>query len=41
MWEKVTGEEGLRREAELEQTFWKDVIDGGATCCKNNDTVRG
>jgi hypothetical protein len=31
MWEKVTNEEGLRREAELKQTFWKSMIDGGAT----------
>jgi hypothetical protein len=34
MWEKVTDEEGLRREAELEQTFWKSMIDGGATTSK-------
>ena len=34
MWEKVTNEEGLRREAELEQTFWKSMIDGGATTSK-------
>ena len=31
MWEKVTNEEGLRQEAELKQTFWKSMIDGGAT----------
>ncbi|PMD53669.1 uncharacterized protein K444DRAFT_571192 [Hyaloscypha bicolor E] len=34
MWEKVTIEEGLRREAELEQTYWKDLIDGGATVAR-------
>jgi LPS O-antigen subunit length determinant protein (WzzB/FepE family) len=34
MWEKVTNEEGSRREAELEQTFWKSMIDGGATISK-------
>ena len=34
MWEKVTIKEGLRREAELEQTYWKDLIDGGATVAR-------
>ena len=31
MWERVTEGEGLRREAELKQVFWKDMIDGGLT----------
>lgn len=31
MWERVTAEEGSRREAELKQVFWKDMIDGGST----------
>src|SRR3984885_8811282 len=31
MWEKVTEDEGLRREAELKQVFWKDMIDSGLT----------
>ncbi|KAG0649196.1 GTP-binding A [Hyphodiscus hymeniophilus] len=31
MWEKVTEEEGSMREAELKQTFWKDMIRGGST----------
>lgn len=30
MWEKVTDEEGLRREGDLKTLFWKDMIDGGA-----------
>jgi len=30
MWERVTEEEGSRREAELKQVFWKDMIDGGS-----------
>jgi len=30
MWERVTEEEGARREAELKQVFWKDMIDGGS-----------
>jgi hypothetical protein len=31
MWEKVSEGEGLRREEELKQNFWKDMIDGGST----------
>jgi len=31
MWELVPAGEGWRREAELKQDFWKDMIDGGAT----------
>lgn len=31
MWEKVTEEEGSRREADLKQNFWKDMIDNGST----------
>jgi len=34
MWEKVTDEEGLRREAELKQDFWKDMIDNGSTVAR-------
>ena len=30
MWERVTEREGLSREAELKQSFWKDMIDGGS-----------
>jgi protein-arginine kinase activator protein McsA len=31
MWEKVAEEEGLRRETELKQSFWKDMIECGST----------
>jgi hypothetical protein len=31
MWEKVTEEAGTRREEELKQKFWKDMIDCGST----------
>lgn len=31
MWEKVTDKEGLRREAELKNIFWKDMLDKGST----------
>lgn len=31
MWEKVTKEEGTRREEELKQKFWKDMIYCGST----------
>jgi hypothetical protein len=34
MWEKVTNEEGLRREAELKQVFWKDMIGRGSTVAR-------
>jgi len=30
MWEKVTEDDGARREAELRKTFWKDMIDSGS-----------
>lgn len=30
MWEKVAEEEGFRREAELKDDFWKDMIVGGS-----------
>ena len=30
MWEKVTTEEGSRREEELKTVFWKDMIAGGS-----------
>lgn len=31
MWERVTEEEGLRRESELENVFWKDMIESGSS----------
>jgi hypothetical protein len=31
MWEKVTEEEGTRREEELKQVFWKEMIASGST----------
>lgn len=31
MWEKVTEEEGTRREQELKQVFWKEMIASGST----------
>jgi len=34
MWERVTEEEGSRREAELAQLFWKDMIDCGSTIAR-------
>lgn len=34
MWEKVAIEEGLRREAQLKQEYWNDLIGGGATAAR-------
>jgi hypothetical protein len=34
MWERVTEGEGLSREADLKQSFWKDMIDGGSTAAR-------
>jgi hypothetical protein len=31
MWGKVAKEDGLRRETELKQSFWKDMIESGST----------
>lgn len=31
MWENVSGEEGTRREEELKQKFWKEMIEYGST----------
>jgi len=34
MWENLTIEEGSRREADLRQNFWNDLISGGATIAR-------
>jgi hypothetical protein len=31
MWEKVTQEEGARRQEQLRNNYWKDMIDQGST----------
>lgn len=34
MWERVSEEEGSRREAELRRVFWKDMVAGGSTIAR-------
>jgi hypothetical protein len=34
MWENTSQEDGSRREQQLKQEFWKDMIDGGATIAR-------